>query len=125
MSVLPDKILEAWKKKTGPIILTTVDKSGVPNAIYASCVSLYNQETVLIADNYLNKTRQNILEGSRGSILFITDNGKSFQVKGLLEYHEKGPLFDDMKKWNPGQHPGKAVVALKLEQAYSGSEKLL
>jgi uncharacterized protein len=30
-----------------------------------------------------------------------------------------------MKKWNPEKHPGRAAAALKVEEVYSGSEKLL
>jgi uncharacterized protein len=125
MSVLLEKIMEAWKKKNGPSVFSTVDKDGIPNAIYVTCISLYNSETILIADNYLHKTKQNVLNGSYGSLLFITDDHISFQIKGSLEYHSEGILFEDMKKWNPEQHPGHAVVALKVEHAYSGSEKLL
>jgi len=29
-----------------------------------------------------------------------------------------------MKTWNPPQHPGHAAAALKVEEAYSGAEKL-
>ena len=53
-------------------MLTTVDGAGVPNAIYATCVSRFDEETLVVADNYFNKTRKNILSGSKGSLLFIT-----------------------------------------------------
>ncbi len=29
------------------------------------------------------------------------------------------------KKWNPEKHPGHAAAALKVEEVYSGAEKLL
>jgi hypothetical protein len=29
-----------------------------------------------------------------------------------------------MKKWNPDKYPGHAAAALKVEEIYSGSEKL-
>jgi len=104
--------------------LTTVDENGTPNSIYATCVSKFDDETIVIADNYFDKTQKNIFTGSKGSVLFITDEDKAFQVKGTLEYHKDGEIFDDMKKWNPAKHPGHAAVALKVEEVYSGSEKL-
>jgi len=88
-------------------------------------VSKFNEETIVIADNYFDKTHENILAGSKGSILFITNEDKSFQVKGTIEYHTEGKLFEDMKKWNPTKHPGHAATALKVEEVYSGSKKLL
>ena len=125
MSVLPKEVSAAWDKKEGAVIFTTVDKNGTPNAIYATCVSKFDEETLVIADNYFDKTRNNILAGSKGSILFITNEKKAFQVKGTIEYHKEGEFLDDMKKWNPEKHPGHAATVLKVEEVYSGGEKLL
>ena len=125
MAILPEDVGKAWEKRKGAVVLTTVDKDGVPNSIYATCVSKYDEETIVVADNYFDKTRKNILAGSKGSVLFITDEGASFQIKGHIEYLKEGPVFDDMKKWNPAKHPGHAAAALKVEEVYSGAKKLL
>ncbi len=97
----------------------------MPNAIYATCVSKFSEDTIVIANNYFSKTLENILAGSKGSILFITKEKKSYQIKGSIEYHTEGVIFEDMKKWNPEKHPGHAAAALKVEEVYSGAEKLL
>ncbi|MCF4112779.1 MULTISPECIES: pyridoxamine 5'-phosphate oxidase family protein [Dethiosulfovibrio] len=125
MAKLPKNVCEAWDDRDGAIVLSTVDGEGVPNSIYATCVSRFDDETLVVADNYFDKTRKNISKGGRGSLLFITKAGKSFQVKGKIEYHDNGPIFDDMKAWNPEKHPGHAAAALKVEEVYSGAEKLL
>ncbi|MCD4722168.1 MAG: pyridoxamine 5'-phosphate oxidase family protein [Desulfobacula sp.] len=125
MPALPETVLKAWKDHQGPIILTTVDEDGLPNAIYATCVSLYSNDTVVVANNYFDKTKNNILNGSKGSFLFITSENKSYQLKGYFDYLTSGEIYDDMKQWNPEKHPGHAAVALRIEAAYSGAEKLL
>ena len=125
MSVLPEEVSKAWDERKGPIIFTTLDENEVPNAIYATCVNKFNEDTIVIADNFFDKTRNNILAGSKGSILFITNEGKAFQVKGTIEYHKEGDIFEDMKTWNPKQHPGHAAAALRVEEVYSGAKKLL
>ena len=125
MASLPNKALAAWENRQGPVVLTTVDTEGTPNAIYATCVSKFDEETLVVADNYFNKTKKNIKSGSKGSILYITENKEAFQVKGSIQYFTEGPVFDDMKKWNPEKHPGHAATALKVEEVYSGGEKLL
>ncbi len=125
MSKLPENVSTAWDEREGPVIVTTVDKNGVPNAIYATCVSKFDEGKIVIADNYFDKTKKNILAGSRGSVLFITREGKAFQVKGAIEYCKEGAIFEDMKKWNPSKHPGHAATVLNVEEVYSGSQKLL
>ena len=125
MATLPEMVTKSWEDRQGPAVLTTVDKNGIPNSIYVSCVNLFGDDRVVIADNYFDKTRRNIADGSRGSLLFITSERKSFQIKGQIEYHQSGEIYEAMKKWNPTQHPGHAAAAIKAEEIYSGAEKLL
>lgn len=125
MTKLPEIVSKAWENREGPIVLTTVDTEGNPNAIYATCVRKFSEDTLVVADNFFNKTRGNILAGSKGSLLFITKEGKSYQVKGSIEYHTQGLLFDTMKSWNPDSLPGHAAAALKVEHVYSGGEQLI
>jgi len=125
MAHLPESVQDAWAHRSGPIVLTTVDDRSMPNAIYATCVALYDDATVVVADNYFDKTQRNILGASCGSILFITDDNKAFQIKGELSYHKSGPIFEHMKTWNPDKHPGHAAAALTVSEVYSGAEKLL
>jgi len=125
MPQLPAAVRDAWEKRNGPAIFTTANESAMPNAIYVTCVGLYNDGTILIADNYFDKTRRNILAGSQGSFLFMTEDSKAYQIKGTISRHTSGPLFDHMKSWNPQKLPGHAVAALAVEEVYSGAEKLL
>jgi len=125
MTALPEAVARAWEDRKGPAILATVDANGVPNIIYVSCVGKFDDGTLVVADNYFDKTRKNVLAGGKGSLLFMSNADKAFQVKGSIEYHQSGEVFDDMKNWNPAKHPGHAAVAIRVEEAYSGAEKLL
>lgn len=125
MTTLPEKVNAAWEAREKTIVLSTVDKDGTPNAIYATCVSRYDEDTFVVANNYFSKTMQNILTGSKASLLFITTEGKSFQLKGQLAYHTSGPIYEDMKRWNPTKHPGHGAAALKVEEVYNGATRLL
>ncbi len=124
MSVLPEKVSKAWDERKGPVIFTTVGEDGVPNTIYVTCVKKLDEGAIVIADNYFQKTQENILAGSKGSLLYITDEGKAYQLKGSIEYLKDGDIFEDMKTWNPKKHPGHAATVLRVEQVFSGSEKL-
>ncbi len=124
MPDLPSEVSAAWKNRQGPVIFATVDESGLPNAIYATCVGLWGGDTLVVADNYFDKTRKNVLRGGRGALLFMTKDNKAYQVKGRLTYHRSGPVYEDMKTWNPPEHPGHAAAALMVEEAYSGGKRL-
>ncbi len=124
MAALPEEVTAAWENREGPMVFITVGPDGNPNAVYATSMSIYDGETILVADNYFEKTLANIESGSRGSILFFTKDRKSYQVKGGIDYHTSGRLFEDMKRWNPDRFPGKGVAALKVEEVYSGATRL-
>jgi len=125
MKSLPEKVSQAWESRKNAVVFSTVDANGVPNSIYVKSVSKYNDSHFVIADNYFDKTRKNILSGSKACILFITDEGKSYQLKGSVSYLQSGDIFNDMKRWNPTQHPGHAAVCLEIQEVYSGSEKIV
>lgn len=125
MTKLNEKILKEWENRQGPIVFTTVNEAGVPNSIYATCVNNYNDEFLVVADNYFDKTKNNLMVNQEASILFYTKDDNAYQVKGTVEYLKSGEIFDDMKKWNPEKHPGNAAAALKVREVYSGSEKIL
>lgn len=125
MTKLNEKILKEWENRQGPIVFTTVNEVGVPNSIYATCVNNYNDEFLVVADNYFDKTKNNLMVNQEASILFYTKDDNAYQVKGTVEYLKSGAIFEDMKKWNPEKHPGNAAAALNVREVYSGSEKIL
>jgi uncharacterized protein len=105
-------VAQAWENREGPAVLATVDAAKTPNAIY-------------VGENYFHKTRANITSGTKGAILFLTKERKSFQVKGPLSYHTEGPIFENMQSWHDPKYPGVAATLLRVEEAYNGAEKLL
>ncbi len=125
MAKIPENVKKEWENRAGSAVLSTTDPDGTPNSIYAKCVGLYEDERIVVANNYFDKTMRNIEAGSRASILFITDENKSYQIKGSVEYYTEGPIFDFMKSWNPEKHPGHGAAAVNIESVWCGAEKLL
>jgi hypothetical protein len=91
---------------------------------YKCCAWRSGADTVVLAGNYSDKTRANILADSKGALLFITPERKSYQFKGTFDYPTSGPIFDPMKTWNPAKHPGHAAVVLEVKSIFSGAEQL-
>jgi len=124
LNEISENLQKAWNNRKGPIIFSTVSEQGMPNSIYATCVSRYTEDKFLVANNFFDKTLKNILPGCKGTILFITEDEKAYQIKGIINYYTSGEEFDDMKKWNPEKHPGHGVAVLQVEEAYTGADKL-
>ena len=124
MPALPEKVSIAWDKRKGPAVFTTVAKNGLPNSIWVSCVLKYDAERLIVADNFFQKTRENIKDGSTGSLLWMTEDNESYQVKGSIEYVAEGPMFERMKEGVDESLPRVAAAVVRVEEVYSGAEKL-
>ncbi|MFC1676038.1 pyridoxamine 5'-phosphate oxidase family protein [Planctomycetota bacterium] len=124
MAGLPEVVTKEWQDHEGAAIFTTVDGQGLPNSVYVSCTKFYDDHRIVIIDNYFNKTRANISTGSKGAFLFITKEGKAYQVKGSIDYQTSGEIYDDMIKWSDSKHPRVAAAVLNVEEVYTGAEKL-
>ena len=124
MKTLPEVVLKEWENRQPAVVFTTVSKDGTPNSIYATCVALYKDSQIVIADNFFHKTAENIRSGSPASVLFLTKDEKSYQIKGTIEYHDSGTYFDFMKSWNPEKLPGHGAAVITPEKVYSGADEL-
>jgi predicted pyridoxine 5'-phosphate oxidase superfamily flavin-nucleotide-binding protein len=125
MAKLTEGAVLAWENREGPVVFTTVDSKGAPNAIYVTCVKRISDDQIVVADNKMNKTRANIMAGCSASLLYITREKKAYQLKGSLRYETSGTVFNEMKEgWLDKKFPGHAAVILQIEEVYSGAEKL-
>ena len=125
MKTLPPTVIQAWADREPICVLTTVAPDGTPNAIYVGVVGLFDDATFFVANNYLSKTKDNILAGSKASLLFLTKERKAFQIKGSIELQDSGPIFDEMKRINPEKYPGHSAAVLHVEAVFSGAEQLV
>lgn len=119
-----DVLNQFWRKRSSPVVLATVNTEGLPNVTYCEAANVYGEDKIVIADNGFEYTRLNILAGSKGALLFSTEDGKSYQVKGPLEHQTEGEIYDDMMKWLYPRFVGKAAIALTVDEIHSGSAKL-
>ena len=125
---LPEDVREAWEERKGPAVFGTVNIEGVPNVVYVNCVWILNEEQFVIADNYFHKTQANIMAGSPGSLLFLSERGGSYQIKGAVAYHTSGEVYETMKRWNDAMdpvRPGVGAAVLKVEEVFNGADRLV
>jgi len=125
MELFPDIIIKAWENRKGPAVFTTVDEQGIPNSIYVSCIKIYDETKIVIADNYFHKTLKNIKNGGKGSILFITGDKVSFQLKGKVKYESSGEVKQYMRDCLDPKYPVHGVAVFYTDEIFNGSKKIL
>lgn len=121
---LKEILKEAWELREGPAVFTTADGKGLPNSVYVLGMKLLDDGRIAIMDNYFRKTRENIKNGSKGSFLFLAKPRKPYQAKGTIEYLTSGPVYEELKASVDAKHPRVAAAVLRVEELYSGAERL-
>jgi len=121
MVKLPPEVKETLSK-TKPIPLATASKNSVPNVIFVGLLKIVDDETIMVVDNFFNKTAKNLKENPKASILCYTpDPKKSYQIKGSVTQVTSGKTFEEMQAWVHGLNPklpAKAAVLIKVEEVY-------
>lgn len=97
----------------------TVDKSGKPNNIAVGYVKVISETELIVSDNHLGKTIENIKENPEVSLVVWErnweDNCVGYELKGTAEYFTEGEWIDFIKKIpvNEGE-PCKGAILVKL-----------
>ena len=104
------------------VFLATSSKEGIPNVVPIGFARPIDSETILIADNYMNKTRKNLEENPNISLVTKDATKCPYQFKGKIEIFESGKYFDIVTEW--GQNAmtkltPKAAILMNVEEIYS------
>jgi len=103
------------------VFLATASTKGVPNVVPIGAFKLMDDDTLLISDQYFNKTLENLTENKELAISWWGENG-GFQLKGTATLHTNDDIFRQdvawMKELRPNLTPKSAVV-MKITEVYS------
>ena len=73
------------------LALATSDLEGKSNVIAVGCCKAMDKDKILITDNFMNKTKNNLLANNKVAIAVWSDDGKEgYQFKGGGEYLTSG-----------------------------------
>jgi predicted pyridoxine 5'-phosphate oxidase superfamily flavin-nucleotide-binding protein len=118
---MPKDVRETLEKQK-PIPIATANKAGVPNVVFVGLVRILDDETLMIVDNFFNKTAANLAENPKVSILcYNPETSKSFQIKGSAKIHKEGQIYEDMRNFVHSINdklPVKAAVVVKIEEIF-------
>jgi hypothetical protein len=117
---MTDEMMDAIEKDL--VFLATTSSEGIPNVVPIGFARPINNTSILIADNYMKKTRKNIEENPNVSIVTKDAQKNPYQFKGTAEIFESGKIFEEVVEWaqnvmtklNP-----KAAIVVKVTDVYS------
>ena len=124
MAKLPEAVEKAIDKQD-VFPIATCSSEGVSNVVYVAYLKTMDDETLLIADNYFDKTRSNILSNPKMAFVVRDKDKGSFQVKGSVERLTDGSIFEEMQKWVRDDLPRAAAIVLHVEEVYNGAKQLV
>ena len=119
--VLTEEMKDAIEKDN-VVFFATATPDGVPNVVPIGFARPIDDNTILIVDNFLRKTRKNIEDNPKASLVVRDASKAPYQFKGTVEIVESGKYFDDAVDWATSvmsQLVPKAAVLLKVEEVYS------
>lgn len=121
MAALNAEMKETFSKvKVFPV--ATASKAGVPNVAPIAFVRLVADDTIWIADNYMNKSHKNLVENPLVAVyVWDPDAKKCFQIKGKAELKTKGTEYDKMVAMvheKMPQAPAKTLIIMKITEVF-------
>ena len=124
MVSLTAKARHAGENRERRMAFATVDATGVPNAVWVLSARLLDDDKVVIANNAMSKTLANVETGGKASLLYIAPEREAYQLKGSVEHHREGPIYDYLKSWLNPSYPGRSAVLFKIEEIHYGATKV-
>jgi predicted pyridoxine 5'-phosphate oxidase superfamily flavin-nucleotide-binding protein len=109
-------------EKDNVVFLATATPEGVPNVVPIGFARPIENDTILIVDNFLKKTRKNLEDNPKASLVVRDASKAPYQFKGSVEIVESGKYFDQAVDWATSvmsQLAPKAAILLKVEEIYS------
>jgi uncharacterized protein len=102
------------------LFLATASKAGRPNVVPIGAFKLLDDETLLISDQFFNKTLANMNENPHIALSWWGEKG-GFQIKGPISVHTSDEVFRQdvawMKELRPNLTP-KGAVVMKITDVY-------
>lgn len=123
MAKMTDRMKELFQK-VPTVVLATATGDGIPNAVPVGAKKIIDDETILISDQFFNKTIENIKTNPKVSVTFW-EGHEGYQLKGLVVIETSGKLYEETAKWieelgNSAGFPlkSKGIVILKIDEIY-------
>ena len=109
-------------EKAAAFVVATATASGEPNVVPMTFARILSDDEVLLMDNFLRKTMENIRANPRVAIsVWRQGPSEGYQLKGEARIETAGEVFEDGVKWVQDKSPKlnpRAAVVVKVDSIY-------
>lgn len=124
MAKMTERMKEIFEKQE-TLVLATASKDGIPNVVPINAKKIVDEETLLISDQFFQKTLRNLQENPHVAIT-LWDKLEGYQIKGTVTIETAGTRYEETARWidaigkklNLPLH-SKGAVIVKIEEIYN------
>jgi predicted pyridoxine 5'-phosphate oxidase superfamily flavin-nucleotide-binding protein len=123
MAKMTERMMELLTK-VPTAILATATSDGTPNAVPFGAKKVIDSETILISDQFFNKTLANLKANPKVALTFW-EGYEGYQLKGTITIETSGKRYEETAAWieDMGNKVGmplksKGAVILKVEEIF-------
>ncbi len=123
MAKMTDRMQDLFTK-VPTAILATATNNGAPNAIPVGAKKIIDPETILISDQFFNKTLANLKTNPNVAVSFW-EGYEGYQLKGTATIETSGNRYEETAAWikDMGDKAGmplksKGVVIIKIDEIF-------
>ena len=80
------------------VVLSTSTVDGTPNAVPVGAKKIIDSETILISDQFFNKTLANMKANPRVSVTYWQEH-EGYQLKGTVTIETSGQRYEETAQW--------------------------
>ena len=103
-----------------PVALATVDKDWNPYCIVMAEAKVIWTDKVLITDNFMQKTKENILNNPKVALVCWnkewTEDCVGFKFRWIADYYTSWEYYDKVKELNTEWLPAKWAIVITLDE---------
>ena len=123
MAQMTERMKELFDK-VRTVVLSTASIDGTPNAVPVGAKKIIDDETILISDQFFNKTLANMKVNPKVAVTYW-EGREGYQLKGTVTIETTGQRYQETAQWieemsNKAGFPlkSKAAIILKIEEIY-------
>ena len=123
MAQMTERMMELFTKVPAAI-LATATADGAPNAVPVGAKKIIDAETILISDQFFNKTLANLKANPKVAVTFW-EGREGYQLKGTITIETSGKRYEETAAWieEKGNKIGfplqsKGAVILKIDEIF-------